>query len=144
VPLETNLVCIVITNWMSFCFCLIWCISLKVYVDHLLEPLLQTILALSGPRTTIVVCFSTPLLNYAHISYSNLYNSLVYYFVLNLFMKLGYEIRSTSVHEKMLQMWKRNFDVKTVSKSKVSYMFQWVTFIAVYMSWISYTFFSQS
>ncbi|XP_027909151.1 protein N-lysine methyltransferase METTL21A isoform X1 [Vigna unguiculata] len=62
-----------------------------VYVDHLLEPLLQTILALSGPRTTIV---------------------------------LGYEIRSTSVHEKMLQMWKRNFDVKTVSKSKMDETFQ--------------------
>lgn len=64
----------------------------------------------------------------------NLDNSLVYYFVLNLFVKLSYEIRSTSVHEKMLQMWKRNFDVKTVSKSKVSYMFQRVTFIAIYMS----------
>ncbi|PNX72747.1 hypothetical protein L195_g028642 [Trifolium pratense] len=58
-----------------------------VYVEHLLEPLLQTILALSGPRTTIL---------------------------------LGYEIRSTSVHEKMLQMWKKNFDVKTVSKSKMA------------------------
>ncbi|CAI8603412.1 unnamed protein product [Vicia faba] len=57
-----------------------------VYAEHLLEPLLQTILALSGPRTTIV---------------------------------LGYEIRSTSVHEKMLQMWKKHFDVKTVSKSKM-------------------------
>ncbi|XP_047180602.1 protein N-lysine methyltransferase METTL21A [Vigna umbellata] len=62
-----------------------------VYVEHLLEPLLQTILALSGPRTTIM---------------------------------LGYEIRSTSVHEKMLQMWKRNFDVKTVSKSKMDETFQ--------------------
>ncbi|WVZ04335.1 hypothetical protein V8G54_025141 [Vigna mungo] len=37
---------------------------------------------------------------------------------------LGYEIRSTSVHEKMLQMWKRNFDVKTVSKSKMDETFQ--------------------
>ncbi|CAJ2654496.1 unnamed protein product [Trifolium pratense] len=62
-----------------------------VYVEHLLEPLLQTILALSGPRTTIL---------------------------------LGYEIRSTSVHEKMLQMWKKNFDVKTVSKSKMDETFQ--------------------
>ncbi|KHM98909.1 Methyltransferase-like protein 21D [Glycine soja] len=58
---------------------------------HLLEPLLQTILALSGPRTTIM---------------------------------LGYEIRSTSVHEKMLQKWKRNFDVKTVAKSKMDETFQ--------------------
>ncbi|XP_061359438.1 uncharacterized protein LOC133303537 isoform X1 [Gastrolobium bilobum] len=62
-----------------------------VYVEHLLEPLLQTILALSGPRTTIL---------------------------------LGYEIRSTCVHEKMLQMWKKNFDVKTVSKSKMDETFQ--------------------
>ncbi|KAG4985520.1 hypothetical protein AAZX31_12G076100 [Glycine max] len=62
-----------------------------VYVEHLLEPLLQTILALSGPRTTIM---------------------------------LGYEIRSTSVHEKMLQKWKRNFDVKTVAKSKMDETFQ--------------------
>lgn len=62
-----------------------------VYVEHLLEPLLQTILALSGPRTTTM---------------------------------LGYEIRSTSVHEKMLQMWKKNFDMKTVSKSKMDETFQ--------------------
>ncbi|KAE9616706.1 putative lysine methyltransferase, S-adenosyl-L-methionine-dependent methyltransferase [Lupinus albus] len=62
-----------------------------VYAEHLLEPLLQTILALSGPRTTIV---------------------------------LGSEIRSTSVHEKMLQMWKENFEVKTVSKSKMDATFQ--------------------
>ncbi|KAK7257675.1 hypothetical protein RIF29_31819 [Crotalaria pallida] len=62
-----------------------------VYVEHLLEPLLKTILALSGPRTTTV---------------------------------LGYEIRSTNVHEKMLQMWKENFEVKTVSKSKMDETFQ--------------------
>ncbi|XP_004506058.1 uncharacterized protein [Cicer arietinum] len=62
-----------------------------VYVEHLLEPLLQTILGLSGPRTTIL---------------------------------LGNEIRSTCVHEKMLQMWKKNFDVKTVSKSKMDETFQ--------------------
>lgn len=62
-----------------------------VYVEHLLEPLLRTILALSGPRTTTM---------------------------------LGYEIRSTSVHEKMLQMWKKNFDMKTVSKSKMDETFQ--------------------
>nr|AFK43541.1 unknown [Lotus japonicus] len=62
-----------------------------VYVEHLLEPLLQTTLALSGPRTTIL---------------------------------LGYEIRNTQVHEKMLQMWKENFDVKTVSKSKMDETYQ--------------------
>nr|GMD67226.1 protein N-lysine methyltransferase METTL21A isoform X1 [Ipomoea batatas] len=58
-----------------------------VYAEHLLEPLLQTILALSGPKTTIL---------------------------------LGYEIRSTNVHEKMLELWKRNFEVKTVPKAKVT------------------------
>lgn len=35
------------------------------------------------------------------------------------YVKLGYEIRSTNVHEQMLEMWKKNFEVKTVSKSKV-------------------------
>ncbi|KAJ1384071.1 hypothetical protein SESBI_42858 [Sesbania bispinosa] len=65
--------------------------SVEGYVEHLLEPLLQTILSLSEPRTTIL---------------------------------LGYEIRSTCVHEKMLQMWKKNFDVKTVSKSKMDETFQ--------------------
>ena len=34
-------------------------------------------------------------------------------------IQLGYEIRSTTVHEKMMEMWKSNFIVKTVSKSKV-------------------------
>ena len=63
---------ILLTNWLSLCFCLFWCISFKVYVEHLLEPLLQTILALSGPRTTIMVRYSTLLLNYAHISYDKL------------------------------------------------------------------------
>ncbi|RAL46062.1 unnamed protein product [Cuscuta campestris] len=62
-----------------------------VYTEHLLEPLLQTILALSGPKTTIL---------------------------------LGYEIRSTNVHEKMLEMWKRNFEVKTVPKSKMDSDYQ--------------------
>lgn len=32
---------------------------------------------------------------------------------------LGYEIRSATVHEKMMEMWKINFIVKTVSKLKV-------------------------
>ncbi|CAO2813005.1 unnamed protein product [Amaranthus hypochondriacus] len=62
-----------------------------VYSEHLLDPLLQTICALSGPRTTIV---------------------------------LGYEIRSTSVHEQMLQMWKSNFDVKTVPRTKMDRKYQ--------------------
>lgn len=62
-----------------------------VYAEHLLEPLLQTIIALSGPKTTIL---------------------------------LGHEIRSTNVHEKMLEMWKRNFEVKTVPKSKMDSTYQ--------------------
>lgn len=62
-----------------------------VYAEHLLDPLLQTILHLSGPRTTIM---------------------------------LGYEIRSTNVHEKMLQMWKSNFDVKTIPKARMDYKYQ--------------------
>ncbi|KAK9279078.1 hypothetical protein L1049_012753 [Liquidambar formosana] len=62
-----------------------------VYSEHLLDPLLQTIFALSGPRTTIL---------------------------------LGYEIRSTNVHEQMLQMWKRNFEVKIISKSKMDIKYQ--------------------
>ncbi|XP_024031447.1 protein N-lysine methyltransferase METTL21A [Morus notabilis] len=62
-----------------------------VYAEHLLEPLLQTIFALSGPKTTIMV---------------------------------GYEIRSTSVHEQMLNMWKRNFDLKIVPSSKMDDTYQ--------------------
>ncbi|XP_030958831.1 protein-lysine methyltransferase METTL21D isoform X2 [Quercus lobata] len=62
-----------------------------VYAERLLEPLLQTITALSGPKTTIL---------------------------------LGYEIRSTNVHEQMLQMWRRNFDVKIVPQSKMHTTFQ--------------------
>lgn len=62
-----------------------------VYAEHLLDPLLKTIFALSGPKTTIM---------------------------------LGYEIRSTSVHEQMLEMWKRNFEVKVVPKSKMDVEYQ--------------------
>ncbi|XP_021896254.1 protein-lysine methyltransferase METTL21D [Carica papaya] len=62
-----------------------------VYAEHLLEPLLLTILALSGPKTQIM---------------------------------LGYEIRSTSVHEKMLDMWKRHFEVKIIPKSKMDATYQ--------------------
>ncbi|KAL9171295.1 hypothetical protein ABFS82_04G199600 [Erythranthe guttata] len=62
-----------------------------VYAEHLLEPLLQTILALSGPRTTIA---------------------------------LGYELRSTNVHDQMLDLWKRNFEVKSVPKSKMHSEYQ--------------------
>ncbi|KAJ6309626.1 hypothetical protein OIU76_014548 [Salix suchowensis] len=62
-----------------------------VYAEHLLDPLLQTMLALSGPKTTIL---------------------------------LGYEIRSTNVHERMLDMWKKNFEVKTVPKAKMDCNYQ--------------------
>eukprot|EP00268_Persea_americana_P048329 TRINITY_DN509_c1_g1_i2.p1 TRINITY_DN509_c1_g1~~TRINITY_DN509_c1_g1_i2.p1 ORF type:complete len:265 (-),score=46.47 TRINITY_DN509_c1_g1_i2:261-1055(-) len=62
-----------------------------VYAEHLLEPLLRTIFALSGLRTTIL---------------------------------LGYEIRSTTVHEQMLAMWKSNFEVKTVPRTKMDSKYQ--------------------
>lgn len=62
-----------------------------VYAEHLLEPLLQTMLALSGPKTTIL---------------------------------LGYEMRSTNVHEQMLRLWKRNFEVKNVPKAKMDSKYQ--------------------
>ncbi|GAB2285078.1 hypothetical protein Dimus_019533 [Dionaea muscipula] len=62
-----------------------------VYSEQLLEPLLHTILALSGSRTTTV---------------------------------LGYEIRSTCVHERMLEMLKREFDFKMVPKSKMDITYQ--------------------
>ncbi|KAG2305405.1 hypothetical protein Bca52824_034056 [Brassica carinata] len=63
----------------------------SVYSEQLLEPLLHTILALSGPKTTVM---------------------------------LGYEIRSTIVHDKMLQMWKDNFEVKTIPRSKMDGEYQ--------------------
>ncbi|KAG0453769.1 hypothetical protein HPP92_025073 [Vanilla planifolia] len=62
-----------------------------VYAEHLLEPLLHTILALSGPRTTIM---------------------------------LGYELRSTIVHEQMIQSWRENFVVKTIPRSKMDSKYQ--------------------
>lgn len=62
-----------------------------VYAEHLLEPLLQTILSLSGTRTTIM---------------------------------LGYELRSTNVHDLMLDLWKRNFEVKSVPKAKMHSEYQ--------------------
>ncbi|XP_068663165.1 uncharacterized protein [Aristolochia californica] len=62
-----------------------------VYAEHLLEPLMQTIFSLSGPRTTIL---------------------------------LGYEIRSTTVHKQMLEMWKNNFEVKTIPKTKMDTKYQ--------------------
>lgn len=34
-------------------------------------------------------------------------------------LQLGYELRSTNVHDQMLDLWKRNFEVKTVPKAKV-------------------------
>ncbi|KAL6591345.1 hypothetical protein ACP70R_049848 [Stipagrostis hirtigluma subsp. patula] len=62
-----------------------------VYSEHLLQPLLETIIELSGPKTKIM---------------------------------LGYEIRSTTVHEQMMEMWKSNFIVKTISKSKMDVKYQ--------------------
>ncbi|KAK8597606.1 hypothetical protein V6N13_095008 [Hibiscus sabdariffa] len=62
-----------------------------VYAEHLVEPLLRTIIALSGPKTTIM---------------------------------LGHEIRSTSVHDQMLQTWKNFFDVKIVPKAKMDSKYQ--------------------
>ncbi|KAI3896806.1 hypothetical protein MKW98_009659 [Papaver atlanticum] len=62
-----------------------------VYAEHLLDPLLQTIFSLSGPKTTIL---------------------------------LGYEIRNMVVHEQMLQMWKSNFEVKTVPRAKMDNKYQ--------------------
>ncbi|KAL5717004.1 hypothetical protein ACHQM5_010095 [Ranunculus cassubicifolius] len=62
-----------------------------VYAEHLLEPLLETIFALSGPKTTVL---------------------------------LGYEIRNTVIHEQMLDMWKSNFDVKTVPRAKMDSKYQ--------------------
>ncbi|XP_071711661.1 uncharacterized protein [Rutidosis leptorrhynchoides] len=62
-----------------------------VYAEHLLEPLLQTMLALSGPKTTILI---------------------------------GHEIRSTNVHEQMISLWKKHFEVKTVPKSKMDMKYQ--------------------
>ncbi|KAE8689069.1 putative s-adenosylmethionine synthetase [Hibiscus syriacus] len=66
-------------------------IDTDVYAEHLVEPLLQTIIALSGPKTTIM---------------------------------LGHEIRSTSVHEQMLQTWKNFFDVNIVPKAKMDSKYQ--------------------
>lgn len=62
-----------------------------VYADHLLEPLLQTILSLSGSRTTVL---------------------------------LGYELRSTDVHDQMLKLWRRNFEFKSIPKSKMHREYQ--------------------
>ncbi|XP_031389423.1 protein-lysine methyltransferase METTL21D [Punica granatum] len=62
-----------------------------VYAEQLLEPLLRTMTALSGSKTTIL---------------------------------LGYEVRSTGVHQQMLNLWKRNFDFKTVPLSKMHHKYQ--------------------
>lgn len=62
-----------------------------VYKEHVLEPLLATLLALAGPTTSII---------------------------------LGYELRSSTVHEKMTQLWKENFDVKIIPKSKMDSKYQ--------------------
>ncbi|ERM97434.1 hypothetical protein AMTR_s00124p00014420, partial [Amborella trichopoda] len=62
-----------------------------VYAEHLLDPLVATLNALSGPKTTIL---------------------------------LGYELRSTNVHEKMMNMWKTNYEVKSIPKSKMDPKYQ--------------------
>ncbi|KAJ3689086.1 hypothetical protein LUZ61_018250 [Rhynchospora tenuis] len=62
-----------------------------VYAEHLLEPLIETILALSGPRTIILI---------------------------------GHEIRSTTVHEQMIEMLKNNFIVRSIPKSKMDIKYQ--------------------
>eukprot|EP00252_Welwitschia_mirabilis_P012532 TRINITY_DN2763_c0_g1_i1.p1 TRINITY_DN2763_c0_g1~~TRINITY_DN2763_c0_g1_i1.p1 ORF type:complete len:386 (-),score=70.68 TRINITY_DN2763_c0_g1_i1:210-1292(-) len=62
-----------------------------VYVEHLLDPLLKTILSLAGPKTTVLI---------------------------------GYELRSNAVHEKMNELWKENFDVKRIPRSKMDSTYQ--------------------
>ncbi|KAL6566838.1 hypothetical protein OROMI_015242 [Orobanche minor] len=62
-----------------------------VYAEHLLQPLLQTMLSLSGPKTITM---------------------------------LGYELRSTNVHDQMLDLWKRNFEIKSVPKAKMHSEYQ--------------------
>lgn len=39
---------------------------------------------------------------------------------------LGYEFRSSTVHEKMLQIWKENFNIKMIPKSKMDPKYQHV------------------
>ncbi|KAK6926719.1 Lysine methyltransferase [Dillenia turbinata] len=62
-----------------------------VYGQHLLEPLLQTIHAISGPKTTVLI---------------------------------GHENRSPNVQEQMVQMWKRNFEMKIVPKANMDGKYQ--------------------
>ncbi|ERN08842.1 hypothetical protein AMTR_s00015p00086730 [Amborella trichopoda] len=38
---------------------------------------------------------------------------------------LGYELRSTNVHEKMMNMWKTNYEVKSIPKSKTNPKYIW-------------------
>ncbi|CAN1252944.1 Protein N-lysine methyltransferase METTL21D [Linum perenne] len=76
-----------------------------VYAEHLLQPLLQTIFALSGPKTIIL---------------------------------LGHEIRSTIVHETMLDMWRSNFEVKIIPKAKMHYKYQHPS-IQLYMMEMKHT-----
>nr|GEU67292.1 nicotinamide N-methyltransferase-like protein [Tanacetum cinerariifolium] len=62
-----------------------------VYAEHLLDPLLQTMLALSGPKMTILI---------------------------------GHEIRLINVHEQMIELWKKHFEVKTVPRTKMDIKYQ--------------------
>lgn len=109
----------------------------KVYAEHLLEPLLQTIFALSGPKTTIMVwylilfvgTFSSKVIM---ISFGGKFIQKYLSYFPSIFLKVGYEIRSTNVHEQMLNMWKQNFDLKIVPSSKVHIPFH---LLAIY--WLS-------
>nr|CAB3448347.1 unnamed protein product [Digitaria exilis] len=91
-----------------------------VYSEHLLQPLLETITALSGPKTKILVGLVLLLRSF----FFGLENIGLGTTELSLAVQLGYEIRSTTVHEKMMEMWKSNFIVKTISKSKMDPKYQ--------------------
>ncbi|KAL5994594.1 hypothetical protein ACLOJK_024647 [Asimina triloba] len=84
-----------------------------VYAEHLLEPLLKTIFALSGPRTTLLV-EETPTLFSKRVLFINLTMMLTV-----LSFQLGHEIRSTTLHDQMIRMWKSNFEVKTIPETKM-------------------------
>lgn len=70
-------------------------------------------LALSGPKTTILVIIQQHLINESMIIS---FCTTVSYI---LFLQIGYEIRSTNVHDQMTELWKKHFEVKIVPKSKV-------------------------
>lgn len=88
----------------------------EVYSEHLLDPLLQTIFALAGPRTTILVIYYDL---HACILCVFFYLERITIDVQSHFFQLGYEIRSTMVHDQMIDMWKSNFNLKSIPRSKV-------------------------